>query len=64
MSRPTVRTTRNYKWLTPGGQALHGVALMGDRGILAHLTYDEALKVANDIADLLATHRNQEQHHG
>jgi hypothetical protein len=64
MARPTVRTVRKYRWLNHNGDALEGVALMGDRGILAHLTYQEALQTATDLADLIQEHRNQEAQHG
>lgn len=60
MARPTVRTVRKYRWLMPKGQALDGIALMGDRGILAHLTYNEALATATSLADLIQEHRDQE----
>lgn len=64
MSRPTVRTVRKYRWLQPKGQPLDGVALMGDRGILAHLTYQEALTTATNLADLIEEHRQREAQHG
>jgi hypothetical protein len=64
MSRPTVRTVRKYRWLNHNGEPLEGVALMGDRGILAHLTYQEALATATDLADLIQAHRDKEAQHG
>lgn len=60
MMRPTVRTVRKYRWLNKHGEAVEGVALMGDRGILAHLTHQEAFAVATQLADHLEAHRNQD----
>jgi hypothetical protein len=64
MSRPTVRTVRKYRWLNKHGAPLEGVALMGEHGILAHLTYQEALATATDLADLIQEHRDKERQHG
>lgn len=50
--RPTVTTVRRYNFRHDHGK-IAGIGLMDKYGLRAHLTTDEALQVAHDIADLL-----------
>ena len=50
--RPTIQRVRRYKWLSNGSET-PGIGLLGEHGILAHMTATEALQVATDIADTL-----------
>jgi len=52
MTRRTVHRVRRYKWLSNGSET-PGIGLLGEHGILAHMTPSEALQVATGIADLL-----------
>lgn len=52
MSRPTVRRVTRYQWFNRGTET-PGIALMGQHGIIAHMTATEALQVATAIADTL-----------
>lgn len=50
--RPTIRRVTRYQWFNRG-TATPGIALIGQHGIIAHMTATEALQVATDIADTL-----------
>lgn len=53
MNRPTVGQVRRYKWLKNDGGTTEGIAIMRNRRLIAHLTPDEAIHVANQIIDTL-----------
>lgn len=62
MARPTVHRVRRYNWLHRDHQT-PGIALMGEHGIIAHMTATEALQVATDIADTLEQINSTERQH-
>ena len=52
MTRPTVTKVRRYTWFD-GDTRIEGIGLLNDRRVLFHLTPNEAMQVAHDIADTL-----------
>lgn len=53
MTRPAITKMKRYNWLQNRHET-PGIALVNDQRVLAHMTPDEALQVAHNIADLLA----------
>ena len=58
--RPTIRRVTRYQWYNRGKET-PGIAIMGQHGIIAHMTPTEALQVANDIADTLEHMKSTER---
>ena len=52
MTRPAATRVRRYNWFE-GDEVIEGVAIMGGPFIRIHMTPEEAIQVANDIADTL-----------
>lgn len=52
MSRKTINRVRQWAWRT-GDYETPGIGLFYDRRLVAHLTPDEALDLANNIVDTL-----------
>jgi carotenoid cleavage dioxygenase-like enzyme len=52
MTRPAATQVRRYHWFN-GDEVVEGLAIMSGHRIRIHMTPDEAIQVANDIADVL-----------
>ncbi|OAV59552.1 hypothetical protein [Enteractinococcus helveticum] len=58
MTRPNPIKARRYHWLAKR-QETPGIAIIGEHGILAHMTMSEALKIAHEIADILQAEKSR-----
>lgn len=50
MRRPTVTKVRRYNWFD-GDDRTDGIGLATKHGVKLHMTFDEAIQVANSIVD-------------